>query len=269
MSPLLPARGGCRCGNVPVVACPISHKPNPGALFSRSYDDMIDLYTWPTPNGHKLHIMLEETGLEYRLHPVDISAGEQFQADFLKLSPNNKIPALTDSDGPDGEPISLFESGAMLVYLAEKSGKFLPGDRRSRMQVLQWLMFQMAHVGPMLGQAHHFLKYARERVPYAIERYRNEANRLYRVLDKRLDESDYLAGDEYTIADIATFPWLRKPADQGIDIAQYPNVKRWFDGIDQRPAVQRGLGVLQEQPVDIDDDKAWDILFGQGQYQQP
>lgn len=207
---------------------------------------MIDLYTWTTPNGHKMHIMLEETGLEYRVHPVDIGAGEQFDESFLKISPNNKIPAMIDQDGPDGLPLAMFESGAMLIYLAEKTKRFIPQEKRPRMVVLQWLLFQVGHIGPMLGQAHHFLKYAPEQVPYAQERYRKEANRLYGVMNKRLAESSYLAGDDYTIADIATFPWLRTAPDQGVDMDKYPNVKRWFDRINERPGVQRGLLVLTD-----------------------
>lgn len=205
---------------------------------------MIDLYTWTTPNGHKMHIMLEETGLEYRVHPVDIGAGEQFDENFLKISPNNKIPAMIDQDGPDGLPLAMFESGAMLIYLAEKTKRFMPQETRPRMAVLQWLLFQVGHIGPMLGQAHHFLKYAPEQVPYAQERYRKEANRLYGVMNRRLAESSFLAGQDYTIADIATFPWLRSAPDQGVEMDKYPNVKRWFDHINERPGVQRGLLVL-------------------------
>lgn len=229
---------------------------------------MIDLYTWPTPNGHKLHIMLEETGLPYRVRPVSITRGEQFDPEFLRISPNNKIPALVDEDGPGGEPIALFESGAMLIYLADKTGHFLPQEARPRLQVLQWLMFQMGHIGPMLGQAHHFIKYARERVPYAIERYRNEANRLYGVLDRQLGETPYLAGEAYTIADIATFPWLRSPADQGVAMDEYPNVRDWFNRIAARPAVRRGLEVLAEHPVDADDETTWRALFGEDQFRR-
>jgi len=229
---------------------------------------MIDLYTWTTPNGHKLHIMLEETGLEYRAHPVNIGAGDQFKPEFLTISPNNKIPAMIDQDGPDGRPLALFESGAMLIYLAEKSGQFMPIETAARMGVLQWLMFQMGSVGPMLGQAHHFIKYAPEKIPYAVERYTNEANRLYAVMDKRLGESPYLAGDEYTIADIATFPWLRSPSNQGVNMDEYPNVKRWFDAIDARPAVQRGLDVLKGHKSDLTTEQARAFLFGKGQYQR-
>ena len=229
---------------------------------------MIDLYTWPTPNGHKIHIMLEETGLPYRVHPIDIGAGDQFKPDFLKISPNNKMPAMIDSDGPDGKPMSLFESGAMLLYLASKSGKFLPEDLRERWSTLQWLMFQMGGVGPMLGQAHHFLVYAPEKIPYAMQRYSKEANRLYGVMDRRLAESKFIACDEYTIADMAIMPWLRYPDRQGVDIADYPHVKKWFDGIAARPAVQRGLQVLAELRKPLMDDKAKEMLFGATQYQK-
>lgn len=230
---------------------------------------MIDLYTWTTPNGHKVHIMLEETGLAYSAHPVSIGAGDQFKPDFLAISPNNKIPAMVDHDGPGGE-YSLFESGAMLIYLAEKTGRFLPADERGRHATMAWLMFQMGSIGPMLGQAHHFIKYAPARIDYAVKRYSNEANRLYGVMDKRLAQSEYLAGDEYTIADIATFPWLRSSSSQGVDMADYPNVKRWFDGIDARPAVQRGLAVLGDTPkTDLaNDEQAFENMFGQVQYQR-
>ncbi|WP_374380646.1 glutathione binding-like protein [Dongia sp.] len=207
----------------------------------------IELYTWPTPNGHKIHIALEEMGLPYNAHAVDIGAGDQFQPAFLKISPNNKIPAMVDPDGPDGKPIALMESGAMLIYLAEKTGQLMPADLRGRMATLQWLMFQMAGVGPMLGQTHHFRAYAPEPYPYAIDRYTNETTRLYRVLDARLGEATYLAGDSYTIADIATWPWLRYWDRQGQDLNAHPNLKRWFDAIGERPAVQRGLEVLHDR----------------------
>lgn len=209
---------------------------------------MIELYTWPTPNGHKVHIMLEETGLPYRVHPIDIGAGDQFKPEFLRISPNNKMPAIVDTDGPDGAgPFALAESGAILFYLASKTGRFLPGDLRQRWQVMQWMMFQMGHIGPMLGQAHHFLGYAPERIEYAMNRYKNEANRLYGVLEQRLGESKFLACEEYTIADMATMPWLRFPERQGVDIEEYPQVKRWRDGIAARPAVQRALQVLADR----------------------
>src|SRR6188472_1785525 len=205
---------------------------------------MIEVYSWATPNGHKVHIMLEECGLPYRAIPVNIGAGDQFKPEFLAISPNNKIPAIVDPDGPDGQPISLFESGAILMYLAGKTGKLLPTGTAERYQVLEWLMFQMGGVGPMLGQAHHFRIYAPEKIEYAINRYTNEAKRLYGVIDKQVAKEGYLAGSEYTIADIATFPWLRSWRNQGIDIEEYPNLKRWFDGIAARPAVQRGVEVL-------------------------
>ena len=229
---------------------------------------MIDLYTWPTPNGHKIHIMLEETGLPYRVHPVNIGAGDQFKPEFLKISPNNKMPAMIDSDGPDGKPMSMFESGAMLLYLASKTGKFLPEDIRDRWSVLQWLMFQMGSVGPMLGQAHHFLVYAPEKIPYAMQRYSKEANRLYGVMDRRLAESKFIACNEYTIADIAIMPWLRSYKNQGVEMEEYPQVKRWFDGIAARPAVQRGVAVLAELRKGVMDDKAKEMLFGATQYQK-
>jgi GST-like protein len=202
---------------------------------------MIDVYSWATPNGHKVHIMLEETGLAYRAHPVDIGAGDQFKPEFLKISPNNKIPAIVDSDGPGGKPISLFESGAILVYLAEKTGKFLPADPAERYATLEWLMFQMGGVGPMLGQAHHFRLYAPEKIEYAINRYTNEAKRLYNVMETPR-ATEYLAGDTYTIADIATFPWTRSWQNQGIVLDELPNVKRWHEAIAARPAVQRRRG---------------------------
>ena len=229
---------------------------------------MIDLYTWPTPNGHKIHIMLEETGLPYRVHPVNIGGGDQFKPEFLKISPNNKMPAMIDSDGPDGKPISLFESGAMLLYLASKTGRFLPENIRDRWATLQWLMFQMGGVGPMLGQAHHFLAYAPEKIPYAMKRYSNEANRLYGVMDRRLAESKFIACDEYTIADMAIMPWLRSHERQGVNMDEYAHVKKWFDGIAARPAVQRALKVLADVRKPVMDDKAKEILFGATQYQK-
>jgi len=229
---------------------------------------LIDLYTWPTPNGHKIHVMLEETGLAYTVHAVDIGAGDQFAPDFLKISPNNKMPAMIDSDGPDGKPISLFESGAMLLYFASKTGKFLPEDLRDRWSTLQWLMFQMGGVGPMLGQAHHFHVYAPEKIPYAMQRYAKEANRLYGVLDRRLAQSKFIACRDYTIADMAIMPWLRSYKNQGVEMDEYPQVKRWFDGIAARPAVQRGLAVLADRRRPLMDDKAKEILFGATQYQK-
>lgn len=204
---------------------------------------MIELYTWGTPNGRKVSIMLEEVGLPYNTHTVNISKDEQFAPDFLKASPNNKIPAIVDTDGPGGKPISLFESGAILFYLAEKTGKLLPADPAARYETMVWLMFQMAGVGPMFGQAHHFRRFAKEQVPYAIDRYTSETHRIYGVMDKRLGEVPYLAGQEYTIADVATYPWVARWEWHGIDWANYPNLKRWFDEVGARPAVQKGMAV--------------------------
>ncbi|GAC1525023.1 MAG: glutathione S-transferase N-terminal domain-containing protein [Ramlibacter sp.] len=229
---------------------------------------MIDLFTWPTPNGHKVHILLEECGLPYRAIAVDIGAGDQFAPGFLAISPNNKIPAITDPDGPDGQPISLFESGAILLYLAGKTGRFLPADVRGRYEVLQWLMFQMGGVGPMLGQNHHFRQYAPEKLPYAIDRYTNEARRLYGVIDRRLARSAWLGGDSYSIADIATWPWLRNWKNQGMELSDHPNLQRWFDTIEARPAVQRGVQVLAGLRRSLTDDKTRDVLFGKTQYER-
>jgi GSH-dependent disulfide-bond oxidoreductase len=229
---------------------------------------MIDLYTWPTPNGHKIHIMLEECGLPYRVHAIDIGAGDQFKPDFLKISPNNKMPAIVDTDGPDGKPMSMFESGAILLYLASKTGKFLPKDTRGKFETLQWLMFQMGGVGPMLGQTHHFRIYAPEKIDYAINRYTNEAKRLYGVMDKRLAQSKFIAGKQYTIADIAIYPWLRSWQNQGIDWADFPHLKAWYDLIGERPAVQRGVAVLADRRKPLISDKARDALFGKGQYKK-
>ena len=230
---------------------------------------MIDLYTWPTPNGHKVHIFLEETGLEYTVIPVNILTGDQFDPEFLKISPNNKMPAMVDRDGPDGKPYAVFESGAMLLYLAEKTGRFMPTGMAERYTVIQWLMFQMGGIGPMLGQAHHFRLYAPEKIEYAFNRYTNEASRLYRVVDTRLAEVEYLAGD-YSIADMATYPWLRYHENQGQKLEDYPHLKRWYDALSERPAVQRGLAVLQEEsrsPQQMDQ-QAKTLLFGAGQYEK-
>jgi GST-like protein len=227
---------------------------------------MIQLYSWATPNGHKVHIMLEECALPYKAIAVDIGSGEQFRSEFLAISPNNKIPAMVDPDGPEGRPISLFESGAMLLYLAGKTGRFLPRSTRGKYEVLQWLMFQMGGVGPMLGQAHHFRVYAPQKIDYAIDRYSNEAKRLYAVMNGRLAKSKYLGGSEYSIADIATFPWLRSWKNQGIDWNDYPHLKGWFDEIAARPAVQRGVEVLADLRKPLVDDKAREVLFGATQY---
>ena len=227
----------------------------------------IDLYYWPTPNGYKITIFLEEVDLPYNVVPVDIAAGDQFDPEFLKISPNNKIPAILDPEGQDGEPICLFESGAILIYLAEKTGRFLPVSPRERYAVLQWLMFQMGHVGPMLGQAHHFRQYAPETIPYAITRYTDEAARLYRVIDRRLAETPFIAGDEYTIADMAIFPWLRSHENQGQSLDDYSSLKRWYEGIEGRPAVQRAVDVGKELRRTLDrnmDEKTRRTLFGSG-----
>ena len=229
---------------------------------------MIEVYSWATPNGHKVHVMLEECGLAYHAHAVDIGAGDQFKPEFLAISPNNKIPAIVDPQGPDGQAISLFESGAILLYLAAKTGRFLPSGTREKYAVLEWLMFQMGGVGPMLGQAHHFRVYAPEKIPYAIERYTNEAKRLYGVMNKRLARSKYLGGHEYSIADIAVFPWLRSWKNQGIDWADYPHLKGWFDEVGNRPAVKRGVEVLANLRKPLIDDKARETLFGATQYRQ-
>ena len=207
----------------------------------------IQVWTWPTPNGHKVHILLEELGIPYEVVPVAIGKGEQFRPEFLAITPNHRIPAIVDPEGPGGQRFSLFESGAILIYLAEKANSdLIPRDPAARYLCLQWLMFQMGGVGPMFGQYNHFANYAAEKLPYAIERYTNEVARLHRVLDKRLSESEYLAGPDYSIADIATFPWIRNPDRRGVDLGQYPNVKRWHDAISARPAVQRGVAVLAE-----------------------
>ena len=229
---------------------------------------MIDLYTWPTPNGHKIHIMLEETALEYRVHPVDIGAGDQFKPEFLAISPNNKIPAMIDRKGPGGKPMALAESGAMLFYLASKTGKFLPKDIRARWEVMQWVMFQMGHIGPMLGQAHHFLQYAPEKIEYAMNRYRNEANRLYGVVDKQLEKNEWVAGGEYTIADMSIMPWLRFPERQGVNIEEYPHLKQWRERIAARPAVKKALEVLADRrrPTPSFTKEQAEVLFGATQY---
>ncbi|HMN77449.1 MAG TPA: glutathione binding-like protein [Burkholderiaceae bacterium] len=227
---------------------------------------MIEVYSWATPNGHKVHIMLEECALPYRVIPIDIGAGDQFDPKFLTISPNNKIPAIVDPDGPDGKPISLFESGAILLYLAAKAGRLLPADTRSKYEVLQWLMFQVGSIGPMLGQAHHFRVYAPRKIDYAVERYTKEAARLYGVMNRRLAKSRYIAGPEYTIADIAIFPWLRSWKNQGIDWSGFPHLKGWFDEIGARPAVQRGVEVLADRRKPLVDDKARETLFGERQF---
>jgi GST-like protein len=233
---------------------------------------MIKVYSWPTPNGHKVHIMLEECGLQldrdWRAIPVNIGTGDQFKPEFLAISPNNKIPALVDPVGPDGKPISVFESGAILLYLAAKTGKLLPESDRLKFQLVQWLLFQMGGVGPMIGQIHHFRQYAPEKIAYAIERYSNEAKRIYGVIDKQLAKNKFIAGKTYSIADIAIFPWLRSWENQGITLTDYPHLKAWFDGIAARPAVQRGVKVLADLRQPITGDKEREILFGKTQYEK-
>ena len=233
---------------------------------------MIQVYSWPTPNGHKVHIMLEECGLrlgrDWKAIPVNIGAGEQFTPEFLKISPNNKIPAIVDPHGPDGKPISLFESGAILLYLAAKTGKFLPRSDRAKYEVLQWLMFQMGSVGPMLGQTHHFRQYAPEKIEYAINRYTNETRRLYGVMNKQLATHKIMAGNQYSIADIAIFPWVPSWKNQGIDLAEFPHLKAWFDKISNRLAVKRGVEVLASLRKPITGDKEREVLFGKTQYEK-
>jgi len=228
----------------------------------------IQVWTWPTPNGHKVHIMLEELGLPYEVIPVNIGAGEQFRPEFLAITPNHRIPAIVDPEGPEGGPFPLFESAAILIYLAEKTGSaLLPTSGTARYRCLQWVMFQMGGVGPMFGQYNHFANYATEKLPYAIERYTNEVARLHRVLEKRLTESPYLAGPEYSIADICTFPWIRNADRRGIDLAEYPAVKRWHDAIAARPAVQRGVAVLAErQRKGPMTDAEREVMFGKTQF---
>ena len=225
----------------------------------------IELYYWPTPNGWKVTIMLEELGIPYKVNYVDIGKGEQFDPEFLKIAPNNRVPAIVDPEGPDGEPISVFESGAILQYLGRKFGKFYPEDERARVKVDQWLMWQMGGLGPMAGQAHHFRIYAPEQVPYAIERYTNEVNRLYGVLNKVLAQNEYLAGD-YSIADMASIGWASLWERQGQDISQFPNLEQWIMRLKARPAVEKGLGLgiekRQQMQFDKDEDQQ-KILFGQ------
>ncbi len=229
---------------------------------------MIELFSWPTPNGQKVHIALEELGLPYSVTAVNIGEGDQFKPEFLAINPNHRIPAIVDDDGPGGTNFPLFESGAILIYLAEKAGRLIPNEPAARYTCLQWLMFQMAGVGPMFGQANHFANYAPEKIPYAIERYRNETRRLLRVLDKRLSEAKHLAGRDYSIADIATFPWVRSAAATGhVNINETPAVKNWLEGIAARPAVERGLAVLADRrragPLS---DKQRDVMFGSTQF---
>ncbi len=227
---------------------------------------MIELYTWPTPNGHKVQILLEETGLPYTARPVDITAGAQFDPDYLAVNPNRKVPAILDREGPGGGPYAVFESGAILIYLAEKAGRFLPAEPAGRHLVMQWLMFQMGNLGPMMGQAQHFTHYAPQPVPYAAERYRKECDRLLGVMERRLEAERYLAG-AYSIADMACFPWIRIHKLAGLALDDFPAIRRWYGAIRGRPAVGRGLDLLRERWKDIaKSDEAKHNLFGAPQY---
>ena len=225
----------------------------------------IDLHYWPTPNGFKITIMLEECGLPYAIKPVNIGKGDQFKPEFLAIAPNNRMPAIVDPDGPGGKPISIFESGAILQYLGRKTGRFYPSEERARVEVDQWLFWQMGGLGPMAGQCHHFRNYAPEKIPYGIDRYTNEVNRLYGVLNKRLADRDFIAGD-YSIADMASFPWVRPYKNQGQDIAEFPNLDRWFKRMHERPAVAKGCKVGEELRSNYNlatDKEAQAIMFGQ------
>lgn len=227
---------------------------------------MIDLYYWTTPNGHKITIFLEESGLEYRIHPINIGKGDQFAPEFLRISPNNRIPAIVDQAPADGgEPVALFESGAILHYLAQKIGRFLSAELRGQTETLQWLFWQMGGLGPMAGQNHHFRLYAKHEIPYAIDRYVNETHRLYGVLDKRLGDRDFVAGD-YSIADMAIYPWIRPYENQGQDIDEFASLKRWFIAISERPAVERAYAradEIRQQSQPVDEQESHRILFGQ------
>lgn len=235
-------------------------------MSALGHKNAIQVYSWATPNGHKVHILLHELGLkpekDFWVHPVNIGAGDQFKPDFLAISPNNKIPAMLDPHGPDGKPISLFESGAMLMYLASKYNRFLPKSTRARYEVLQWLMFQMGGLGPMLGQAHHFRIYAPEPIPYAVDRYTNEAKRLYKVLDQRLSQSAFVGCTTYSIADMAVFPWIHSWEKQGVNIDDYPHLAKWYRALAARPAVQRGLQTLADLRQPLTTAQAGKHLFG-------
>lgn len=233
---------------------------------------MIRAYSWPTPNGHKVHIMLYECELEHEIIPVNIGEGDQFEPDFLAISPNNRIPAIIDTDGPGGEEISIFETGAILYYLAQKTGRFMPdlaSDPVGHYATMEWLMWQMGGIGPMMGQSNHFRNYAPDKIEYGINRYVNETKRLFGVADKRLGTTEYLAGDDYSIADIACYPWMRGWERQEVPIEEYPNVKRWLDAINARPAVQEGVKVLAEhRRSGPPQGKAWEVMFGAEQFKR-
>jgi GSH-dependent disulfide-bond oxidoreductase len=229
---------------------------------------MIDVHYWTTPNGHKVTIFLEEAGLPYKIFPVNIGKGEQFQRAFLEISPNNRIPAIVDHDPPGGgAPISVFESGAILLYLAEKTGKFIAKDLRGRVQTLEWVFWQMGNLGPMSGQNNHFSNYAVEKLPYAMDRYRNEVNRLYGVLNRRLADRPYLAGD-YSIADMACYPWVRNAEREPEQLETLPNLRRWLAALGARPAVKRGLAVMADIPQAPLSDEERSILYGKKQFEK-
>ena len=232
---------------------------------------MINHYYWPTPNGHKTAIMLEEVGIEYQIFPIDIHNGEQFNEEFIKISPNNRVPAIVDTDGPEGKPYSVFESGAILLYLAEKTGKLCPSDLKTRYDVMQWLMFQMGNVGPMFGQNGYFQGYCPEDIPLAKERYHNVCKQLYGVLDKRLSQFAYLAGDEFSIADVATFPWtmIKQRTMHKIEIEDYPNVLRWNEEVSKRPGVQRGIAIMSgDMKVGNPTGDTYKNMFGTAQFEK-
>ena len=233
---------------------------------------MIHAYSWPTPNGHKVHIMLYECDLEHEIIPIDIAKGDQFDPYFLSISPNNRIPAIVDTDGPGGEEIALFETAAILYYLAHKTGTLLPSladDPRGHHKVMEWVMWQMGGIGPMMGQSNHFRNYAKEQIPYAIDRYVNEVQRLFGVADTRLGQTQFLGGDDYSIADIACFPWMRGWERQQVPLDEFPNVKRWLDEIDARPAVKQGLEVLKDKRRSAPPQgKEWEIMFGKEQFKR-
>tara|TARA_R110002110_G_scaffold284986_2_gene499189 strand:+ start:43549 stop:44253 length:705 start_codon:yes stop_codon:yes gene_type:complete len=233
---------------------------------------MIRAYSWPTPNGHKVHIMLHECELEHEVIPVNIGDGDQFKPEFLAISPNNRIPAIVDTDGPGGTEISIFETGAILYYLAQKTGRFMPDaadDPAGHFAVMEWLMWQMGGIGPMMGQANHFRRYAPDKIEYAIDRYANETQRLFGVADTRLGKTRYLAGDDYTIADIAAFPWMRNWKGQEVPLDEFPNTKRWLEEVGERAAVKSGLEVLIEhRSSGPPKGKAWDVMFGKEQFKR-
>jgi GST-like protein len=261
----LVARRSIAAGSVLDRSAAPTHFPSAGGIAG--HQPMIDLYYWPTPNGHKITMFLEEAGLPYRIHPVNIGKGEQFNPDFLKIAPNNRMPAIVDDEPTGGgAPVSLFESGAILLYLAEKTGRFIPADLRGRAEVLQWLFWQMGGLGPMLGQNHHFSQYAPEKIDYAIKRYVNETNRLYGVLDRRLADRAFVAGSDYSVADMACYPWIVPWEKQGQNLDDHPNLKRWFTAIAERPATKAAYARAPEVNPDYGKTMSEDakkVMFGQ------